>query len=233
MKIGVWNIDHPEIVARSRAKQNRYERIRSFLEDAGCDIYVLTETNSALNLPGYQAHFSDESPFKRQSRSYAYPNRYHQVGIYSRFRISKIDITEPINGVLCPVHGSGVVSNLYGNAVTIKDQWKKDSHLKYSDRLKEQMSAINALPDTKTIVAGDFNLRLGWPLKKKAHETMERTLENTDWIWPTKMQTTTVQHVLHTPDISIDISIDESLKEASSAGPALSDHPFVLINVSE
>ena len=233
MKIGVWNIDHPEIDTRSRAKQDRYERIMSFLEAAGCDIFLLTETNSALILPGYQAHFSDESPFKRQSRSYAHANRYHQVGIYSRFSLSNVDIAEPINGVLCRVHGSGIVSNLYGNAVTIKDQWKKDSPLKYTDRLDQQMSAIHALPSTKTVVAGDFNLRRGWPQKKKAHETMERALENTEWIWPTKTQTTTVQHVLHTPDVSIDIAIDESLKKTSSAGPALSDHPFLLVNVSD
>lgn len=233
MKIGVWNIDHPEIDTRSRAKQDRYERIMSFLEDVCCDIYVLTETNSALILRGHQTHFSDESPFKKKSRSYAHPNRYHQVGIYSRFSISKVDIAEPINGVFSRVHDSGIISNLYGNAVTIKDQWKKDSPLKYTDRLNEQISVINTLPNRKTIVAGDFNLRRGWPQKAKAHEAMGRALENKEWVWPTKLQTTTVQHVLHTPDISIDIAVDQSVKETSSAGPALSDHPFLLVNVSD
>jgi len=233
MKIGVWNLDHPEIDTRSRAKQGRYERIMSFLEDVCCDIYVLTETNSALILPGYQAIFSDESPFIRQSRSYAHPNRHHQVGVYSRFAISKCDIAEPINGVLCQVRGSGIISNLYGNAVTIKDQWKKGSPLTYADRLNQQMSAITALPNRKTIVAGDFNLRRGWPQKAKAHEAVARALENTKWVWPTRTQTATVQHVLHTPDVSIDIAVDQSVKEASSAGPALSDHPFLLVNVSD
>jgi Endonuclease/Exonuclease/phosphatase family len=233
MKIGVWNIDHPEIGTRSRAKQDRYERIVCYLQGACCDIYVLTETNSALQLPGYKTCFSDESPFKRKSRSYAPPNRYHQVGIYSRFSISKMDIAEPINGVLGRFPDAGVISSLYGNAVTIKDQWKKDSPLKYTDRLNEQISAINSLPDRKTIVAGDFNLRLGWPQKAFAHEALGRALESREWVWPTKSQTSTVQHVLHTPDISIEFSLDQNVKETSSAGPALSDHPFLLVNVSD
>ncbi len=231
MKIGLWNIDHPEIGTQSRAKQNRYERILNFLENACCDIYVLSETNSALILPGYQAQFTDESPLKRQSRSCAYPNNHHQVGVYSRHLISKVDIHEPINGTFCQVHDSELIENLYGNVVTIKDQWKKDSALKYTDRLNEQIKAINTLPNRKTIVAGDFNLRLGWSLKAKAHETVAYELESKGWVWPTKMQTQTVQHVLHTPDISVEFTIDQSVKE-NSPTPSLSDHPFMLINVS-
>jgi hypothetical protein len=232
MKIGIWNIDHPEIGAQSRVKQGRLERILSYLESAGCDIYVLSEANSALNLFGYYSGFSDESPFKKQSRLYVQPNKYHQVGIYSRYSITKMAIPEPINGIFCQVHDSDLVSNLYGNVVTIKDQWKEDSSLKYTDRLNEQVKTINALPNRKTIVAGDFNLRLGWPQKAKAHKVLERELERKGWLWPTKLQTSTVQHVLHTPDVFIEIEIDESVKENSRATPRLSNHPFLLVNVS-
>ena len=227
MKIGVWNIDHPEVGTRSRVKHDRLERILNFLKGAKCDIYVLSETNLALTLPEYQAQFSDESPFKRKSRSYEHPNDYRQVAVYSRHLISKTDIPEPINGVFCHVLGFELIENLYGSVVTIKDQWKKDSSLKYTDRLIEQINAIKALPNKRTIVAGDFNLRLGWPQKAKAHDTIAYELENQGWVWPTKQQTYTVQHVLHTPDVSVEFSIDQSVKENK-----LSDHPFLLINVS-
>ena len=232
MKIGVWNIDHPEFGTRSRAKQNRYEKILHFLGVADCDIYVLSEANSAINLPGYQAQFSDESPFKNQSRSYAPPNRYHQVGIYSRLPISKIDISEPLNGVLCQVHGLNEIFNIYGNVVTIKDRWKKDSSLKYTDRLYEQISAISSLSKVKTIVAGDFNLKVGWSQKAKAHLAVEQELEHKGWVWPTKMQTHSVQHILHTPDIFVEVSEDCDVNQSSSNGLKLSDHPFLQANLS-
>ena len=231
MKIAVWNIDHPEIDTRSHKRQQRYKSILNILKDAQCDIYVLSEANSALTLPGYKSLFSDESPYKNKSRSYTPPNRYHQVGIYSRLPISKVSVAESINGVLCKIHGSELITNLYGNVVTIKDRWKKDSSLTYMDRLNEQISAIQDLPKEKTLAAGDFNLRLGWPQKAKAHRIVEKVLESNGWVWPTKLQTDSVQHVLHTADLSIDVSINQDVKESTSAGLKLSDHPLLQITL--
>ncbi len=78
MKIGIWNIDHPELNTRSKTKTDRVRRIYDFLVSENCDVYVLTETNSAINLAGYNSIFSSESPFIKKSRSY-YVARYLEV----------------------------------------------------------------------------------------------------------------------------------------------------------
>jgi len=55
-----------------------------YLERQACNVYVLTEANAAMQLAGYQAQFSAESPYLKQSRNYGPPNRYQSAGIYSR-----------------------------------------------------------------------------------------------------------------------------------------------------
>ncbi len=186
MKIGIWNIDHPELNTRSKTKTDRVRRIYDFLVSENCDVYVLTETNSAINLAGYNSIFSSESPFIKKSRSYIEPNRYYQVGIYSRFKIKQHEVHEPINGVCCQVFGSFFSLNLFGNVITIKDQWKKDSVFKYKDRLNQQIFEINHLPKESSLVAGDFNLKKGWVQKASAFKTIESEIEQFGWIWPTK-----------------------------------------------
>lgn len=228
MKIGIWNIDHPELGTRSRNKQARLEGIIDFLYEKECDIYILSEANSAIKMDGYRARSSAESPFIKKSRSYESPNCYHQVAIYSRLEFEQKDISEPINGVLCKLTKSPILNNIYGNVITIKDQWKKDSALKFTDRLNEQVKIIGNLPSDKTIVAGDFNLKLGWTQKAKAYKAIEQHVELKGWIWPTREQTDSVQHILHSPDIRTEVELDRSVKEITK----LSDHPFVSVLVS-
>lgn len=228
MKIGIWNIDHPEVGTRSKPKNNRLAGILDYLNDASCDFYILSEANSAVSLDGYQSLFSDESPYINKSRSYNSPNVYHQVAIYSRLQMTEKSISEPINGVLCELQGSTVLESIYGNVITIKDQWKKDSSLKYSDRVSQQLEIIDNLPNEKMLVAGDFNLKLGWTRTAKGYKAIENIVELKGWHWPTREQTDSVQHILHTPDIKVVVSSDRSVKEKLK----LSDHPFITLTIS-
>lgn len=63
---------------------------------AGCDLYIITEANAAIALPGYSAAFSAESPFTAKRRFYGEPNRYHQVAIYSKAPIQSLEATIPV-----------------------------------------------------------------------------------------------------------------------------------------
>ena len=120
---------------------------------------------------------------------------------------------------------------VYGNVVTIKDQWFDDSDKTYADRLNEQLDAFEQLPAHRCIVAGDFNLRLGWPQRKKAHERVEAFAERQGWARPTENQTDTVQHVLHSPDMVASVTIDMTVRHTKGKRDRLSDHPFVLVEV--
>ncbi|NKB61021.1 MAG: hypothetical protein GKR95_02390 [Gammaproteobacteria bacterium] len=232
MKIGLWNIDHAEYGTGSKRKQERYQFIVDYLISRNCHSYVITEANSAITLPGFNAQFSEESPFLRKSRFYGPPNCYHQVALYSKETTRKCSIQEPINGLLCQFPASPLVEYLYGNAVTIKDRWSPVSTKKYTDRLKEQIAQIKLLDVKKTVIAGDFNLRINWPATKSAHQSIQVELAETGWVWPTREQTDSVQHVLHSPDITSTIEMDHNVANRSPWDMPLSDHPFIEISLS-
>ena len=227
MRIGLWNIDHAELHDSGTRLAEKYHDVFRHLDQQRCDVYVVTEANAAMQLTGCQSQFSEESPFQKKGRCYKSPNRYHQVAIYSRLPISKVAVTEPVNGLLCKIAWQGEPLFVYGNVITIKDQWKPDSKKGYSHRLDEQLEMFRRLATKRFIVCGDFNLRLGWAQRKNAFQRVEQVVLEHGWFWPTKMQTDTVQHVIHSLQLNISVTIDSSVKDER-----LSDHPFVLIDVA-
>jgi hypothetical protein len=231
LKIGLWNIDHPESGTGCQRKESRFQEVEQYLLKAGCDLYIITEANAAIALTGYYAAFSAESPFTTKRRFYGEPNRYHQVAIYSKLPIQSLVVAEPINGLLCRVLSPTLPLLVYGNVITIKDQWAKWSKNKYADRLGEQLTAIAAIPAKRTLIGGDFNLRIGWPQKHAAHQQMLRQVAQQGLKWPTQQRDDTVQHVLHTSDLATGIALESSVRYSETGARGLSDHPFVTVNV--
>ena len=231
LNVGLWNIDHPESQSGVLAKERRFHEVSDYLMKADCDVLVITEANAAINLPGYFREFSSESPFKSKRRFYGEPNSYHQASIYSRRPMERMNVDEPINGVLCKTTDAADPLTVYGNVITIKDQWSEASSKTYADRLDEQIRAIQQLQMERTLIAGDFNLRLGWPQKKSAHRKIKEKLASLGWEWPTEMLEDTVQHVLHSPDLNVELSLDRGVKYVRGL-PGLSDHPFIRVTVS-
>ena len=127
MKIGLWNIDHPETASGHERKERRFEDVAAYLAQADCDAFIITEANAAIELAGYVCETSVESPFKSSRRYYGPPNIYHQVAIYSRDPIIRIQLIEPVNGLLMTVGKNDQSIVLYGNVITIKDQWSRSN----------------------------------------------------------------------------------------------------------
>lgn len=232
VRIGLWNIDHPESGNGAQKKDRRFSEVTDFLLQADCDAFIITEANAAIKLPGYFTAFSDESPFIAKGRKYGGANSYHQVAIYCRMPIRRVEVAEPINGVLCEVSDCGRLRQIYGNVITIKDQWMPASRKRYSDRLNEQIEVIRNLRKDGALVGGDFNLRLGWPQKLYAHRRIKEQLAANGWVWPTELQDDTVQHVLHSPDLQVELALDTGVKYQSFVHRGLSDHPFIRLDVS-
>lgn len=232
MKIGLWNIDHPETASGNERKEQRFEDVTAYLAQADCDAFIIAEANAAIQLAGYVCETSVESPFKSSRRYYGQPNIYHQVAIYSRDPIIRVEVIEPINGLRVTVGKNDQSMILYGNVITIKDQWSRTSELTYADRLDQQIEAVRNLPRQRTLVAGDFNLRRGWPQKQFAHTRIKRELTAEDWMWPTEDRDDTVQHVLHSQDLQVELELDFSVKYDEGEATGLSDHPFMRLSVS-
>lgn len=232
MKIGFWNIDHPETASGNRRKQQRFDDVAAYLAQADCDAYIITEANAAMCIQDYSCELSFVSPFKSSRRFYGSPNTYHQVAIYSKSPSARTEVVEPINGLRVTIGDNCHSLVLYGNVITIKDQWSKTSDLTYTDRLNQQIEAIRNLPRQRTLVAGDFNLRLGWPQKLSAHRRVKTELGGDGWSWPTEDREDTVQHVLHSQDLLVDLRYDFSVKYEKGRSVELSDHPFIEISAS-
>lgn len=232
MVVGLWNIDHPETGSGKTVKEKRFQDVRNYLVDIDCDAYIITEANSAMKIPGYAVHFSQISPFKSSSRYYGSPNTYHQVAIYSKTPIKVLVVEEPVNGLCCEFHEEHPIKTLYGNVITIKDQWSPTSGKTYSERLEEQIQAIHGLPTKRTLAGGDFNLRKGWKQKQSALRRLEDSLAHTPWCWPTVDRDDTVQHVIHSPDVTPHIELDHNVKYAKGSFGGLSDHPFMRISIT-
>lgn len=231
MKIGLWNIDHPELSSGVARKENRFGEVVRYLERADCDLLILTEANAAMKLVGYSAEFSEASPFRSSQRYYGTPNLYHQVGIYSRSPLRRLEVSEAVNGVLCEVPWGDRLLQVYGNVITIKDRWKKDSEKTYKDRLREQLAAIESLPPALVLVGGDFNLSQGWTQSLAAHTQVKYLVDRLPLVWPTELRDDTVQHVLHSPDLKASIEIDFSVRHVKGGERRLSDHPFFAITI--
>lgn len=231
MKIGLWNIDHPEAASGSRGKETRFRDVAKYLANADCEVFIITEANAALELPGYSAEFSEESPFRKTGRCYEKPNQYHQVGIYSKTPIQRLVVAEPVNGLLCRIPEGTLPLTIYGNVMTIKDARSATSVKKYSDRVEEQIAIIEKLPEDGTLVGGDFNL-LPNGYHSGAHRKVENRLEDNGWVWPTKSREDTVQHVLHSPELRCSTKVDFEVKHSQGRTDRLSDHPFMTINLS-
>lgn len=235
MKLGLWNIDHPEVGTGSRAKERRQAEIREYLLAQDCDLYVITEANAALEINGTAAIFSEQSPYIKRNRDYRPPNRYHQVGMYApRHTLSPQSVDEPINGLsaiyLYP-HPSCPIS-IYGCVITIKDRWCKESELTYRDRLHQQIEAFRKLPKQRSLIVGDFNLRKGWSASKGAYQQIQECAASLDLCWPTADRNDTVQRVLHTADVSTHVWLDESVRHDQGRSNRLSDHPFMGIELN-
>lgn len=231
MKVGLWNLDHPEVGSGSVGKESRSGDVVRYLEHTDCDVLILTEANAAIELAGYYTEFSEVSPFRSTRRFYGPPNSYHQVGIYCRRPLQRLEVSEAVNGLLCEVPwGSGHLL-VYGNVITIKDQWKKDSNKTHQDRLREQLAAMESLPSAQVLVGGDFNLSLGWTRMLHAHREVRSLVDRVGLVWPTELREDTVQHFLHTPDLAAKVEIDFSVRHVKGGERGLSDHPFLAITI--
>ena len=233
MKIGLWNIDHPEKNLKRSGRIKRFTEITRYIEKQDCDFLILSEANSAIQVNGYSQYFSEESPFYNKNRCYHHPNQYHQVAIFSKNPCEQIAIPEPINGVLCKIEHKNQPIFIYGNVITIKDQWKKDSNKKYKDRLSEQISQFTQLLGKTFIIGGDFNLKKGWLQKRTAYNHVVNFVKDNNLNWPTSEQTNSVQHVIHSDSLTVTaIEIDASVQHEKGKKKSLSDHPFFTIDIS-
>jgi endonuclease/exonuclease/phosphatase family metal-dependent hydrolase len=108
---------------------------------------------------------------------------------------------------------------VYGSVFTIKDRWAAWSDKTYTDRVNEQCAIIGEQARARMIVCGDFNFRGRGHYNKRGRLKLERIVEATSLVWPTRQETRTVQHLLHAPDLQ---TVGYEVLKTT-----LSDHPVL------
>jgi|GEM_PF-1450590 len=218
MKIAIWNIDCPAY------NSTKLAQCKAYLEDEKCDLMILTEVNSSLQFNNFNSCFSQKSPYIAKSKNYNKPNEYHQVGIYCKLPLKQIESTEPINTLICKIKLNNQNVLIYGNVITIKDQWAKWSDLKYKDRLDQQMTQIDKIIKHQCIIAGDFNFKYNSPMRKAGYMALANSLEDSNVVWRTKKENRTVQQLIYSNTFKAAYKVIEVDKKVS-------DHPLIVAEV--
>ena len=216
MTLALWNIDHPA------ATSTRIIAIQRLILELGCDHVILTETNAALNLPGYTVALPAPSPFINRSRDYRPPNHYYQVGVYSRHGLHSPKKGSEVNGVYAEATTIPAL-HLYGSLFTIKDRWAAWSDRRYTDRVEEQCAAIRQWAGPRFIAGGDFNFRGQGSYNRIGRERLAQTVADAALVWPTQQEERTVQHLVHSSDLRT------NRYQLFTTG--LSDHPVLVFEL--
>lgn len=159
----------------------------------------------------------------------------YEIFLLASFKTAiKIDIEEPVNGLLCEIDVNNQSVFFYGNVLTTKDRWADWSVLKYLDSVLEQVKTIQELVGKLFLVAGDFNFRLGknytndrYIYNRFGYLQVKQLVNKEGIKWPTAEENTTVQQVLHSNNLQVNYSIDETIKNEK-----WSDHPFLKVELS-
>jgi len=149
MKIATWNL---EFLKRTSSR-DKTAKIVATLKEVGADIWILTETNSAISPgDGYTPVFSDPlpvpGPYNRRTGDY-------EAMIWSKFPLSQISIAESSTSVCAKAQTSLGEVYFYGTVIGILGNRVSTFH---SD-LQKQLADWQRINELGAIcIAGDFNI---------------------------------------------------------------------------
>ena len=155
MKIAAWNLDRPWKNGRIRRADLQRERIRSI----GADIWVLTETWSEIQLPGYHGVWTPSS-----LGTYDASESAVAIWVPETWGLRTLEMTTATVCVEAVPPNAGSPLLVYGTIIT----WHRDpraktwvKHLEEVDRQTTDWVRLHQrYPSHRLIAAGDFNMTL-------------------------------------------------------------------------
>ena len=241
LRIATWNLERPKQNAHSK-NLRRIEKIR----EIDADIWVLTETSSAIALDGYVSLASESQP------------GYHSSGesfatIWSRWPIRrKLQTFDPFFAVCAEVDSTAGPMVVFGTIITYANdkgpdgtgrRWEEhrksiESHGEDWRRLRKEF------PGHLFCVAGDFNQSRdgsGWYEDAQSVKMLSAELDGSDLQCVTEDNMRTSGHLKSRASID-HICLSKSLAtrgvsvgawEGTTAdGCRMSDHNGVVININ-
>ena len=182
MRIATWNLERPKL-GGSAKNGARLNQIRSI--DA--DLWILTETSSAIDLSGYTSHPTSPPP-QRENRS---PGENYAT-ILSRWPVLRtLNTWNSVLSVCVEVHAPIGLLLAYGTIITYANDRGDDGaskrwieHRKSIDsHRRDWLRLRREYPNHGFVVAGDFNQSRdgsGWYEDRKSVESLTKAFEATD-----------------------------------------------------
>lgn len=179
LSIGTWNLDRSGI-----RKTNRISGQLHKILELNADIWVLTESHSAVDLPGYYSVSSNPDP------------GYHEKGescatIWSRYPLTKLKVENPVYSICAEMQPENMSRKLlvYGTIITYRDDGVNEGVApweRHRAAVRQQTAEWKRLrekySDHLLCVAGDFNMNLDtgpyWYGLKEEKEYLIAALKN-------------------------------------------------------
>lgn len=229
LKIATWNLEKP--------KPNGWSKnpiILKQIQEINADIWILTETNDAIN-PGKEY-------FKAASYSQPEWNGFNYTTIWSRFPIKRLQTYDPTLAVCVEIETHVGSFLVYGTIITWAHDGVSDGEAKVWERHyqsiklhgKDWAKLNQGLP---FCVAGDFNEALSQPLyygTAKGREMLNDALEQNNLICVTANDEIgyNIDHICLSVEWAKRVSNVNKWQAYKANGKPVSDHYGISVDLS-
>lgn len=240
LRIATWNLDRPKQNGHSK-NQRRIEKIC----EIEADLWILTETNSAISLDGYASLASEAQPgYHSSGESYA--------AIWSRWPILRqVPTFDPYFSVCAEIDSPAGALIVFGTIITYANdpgvsgtarKWEEhrksiESHAADWHRLR------NEFPNHLFCIAGDFNQsrdESGWYEDSDSVNMLSLALDRSalQCVTEVDMRATgllrsraSIDHICLSPSLAKGVLAVDAWEGIMDDGRLMSDHNGVVIDI--
>lgn len=216
MKIATWNLE--------RLIKNKNEALLAKIKEIDADIFVLTETNEAIGLEGYNS-VSTEKLDKRQD-GIDYKKGENRVSIWTKYPIIKTYETyDCFTGVCADLQTPQGVLTVYGTIIGVF----ANKQPRFGEDLFGQVADFNRIfPGRQVCIIGDLNIMFSgfaYP-SHKARNTMNEACSKFELLNTTAELPKNVDHIILSTSFLKDRAYEN---ETWNEDERLSDHKGVCL----
>jgi exonuclease III len=147
MKIATWNVERLK-------RKSKLETIISVIDNLNADIFVLTETDTAITPTGFKNVISTAKPFEIEPKNYA--ETEHRVSIFTNYEIvNRFETFDKYTAVCAELKTELGNLKVYGTIIGIYGNRNENFNL---DLAKQIIDFEKLSKDNNLCIVGDYNI---------------------------------------------------------------------------
>jgi endonuclease/exonuclease/phosphatase family metal-dependent hydrolase len=243
-RIATWNLDRPAVRRKSRSRERFAE-----LQRHSADVWILTETDRELELPGYTMVAT------RRPDHPGYADREAYAAVHSRWPMRLVELTafDSCFGVCAEIESPLGPLLVHGSIITYHNDGVADGKAKPWERHRESVrqhgkswkELRSRFPNHHLIVGGDFNQALDGVgryrdkqatvlLRAAFEDAILQCLTTADFTKPPKsLSRHSIDHIAVSRSLLAKATSSVDVWEGvNPAGVSLSDHNGVVVSLT-